>query len=195
MLLASGRFKTDWVRWSEAFSLEDIRRIKEIKNDFDLEEATVGGEDSFSVNEHIRKSKVFFVNRENKYSWIFQRLDYIANSANNDFFGFDLYHTESFQYTLYTEDNKGFYRWHWDTNTGNNIMAKQRKVSMVIQLSDPSEYEGGNLCLCPAGREIVVEKELGLGAIFPSFVNHTVTPVTSGVRETLVCWVTGPEWR
>jgi PKHD-type hydroxylase len=31
--------------------------------------------------------------------------------------------------------------------------------------------------------------------VFPSFRLHRVTPVTSGVRKTLVVWSTGPAFR
>ena len=31
--------------------------------------------------------------------------------------------------------------------------------------------------------------------IFPSMVNHKVTPVTAGIRKTLVTWYSGPMWR
>jgi PKHD-type hydroxylase len=64
---------------------------------------------------------------------------------------------------------------------------------MVLQLSDPSEYEGGNLeILSSQGEVLTVDKKKGFLAMFPSFKTHRVTPVTSGTRKSLVVWATGP---
>jgi PKHD-type hydroxylase len=68
---------------------------------------------------------------------------------------------------------------------------------MAMQLTDPSEYEGGNLQVLPTGKTEPqnVRKQRGLIAIFPSYVLHQVTPVTQGSRQSLVAWITGPAFR
>jgi PKHD-type hydroxylase len=65
----------------------------------------------------------------------------------------------------------------------------------VLQLSDPDEYEGGNLEILSSREPTVIEKKKGLVSVFPSYILHRVTPVTSGVRKTLVVWTTGPKFR
>jgi PKHD-type hydroxylase len=72
-----------------------------------------------------------------------------------------------------------------------------RKLSLIIQLTDPSEYEGGDFQFDsdipqPDPAEI---KQRGTVIVFPSFLRHRVTPVTSGVRRSLVSWVEGPKFR
>ena len=70
------------------------------------------------------------------------------------------------------------------------VYPASRKLTMVIQLSDPSEYEGGQLELF---EDIQIPKQKGLVAMFPSFGNyHRVTPVLSGTRKVLVAWIWGP---
>ena len=70
-----------------------------------------------------------------------------------------------------------------------------------MQLSDPSDYEGGDLMIArPYANKWVEEtaqsvKERGTIIVFPSFYTHKVTPVTKGVRRSLVAWVEGPPWR
>jgi PKHD-type hydroxylase len=64
----------------------------------------------------------------------------------------------------------------------------------VLQLTDPSEYEGGNLQVCD-GTIHNVRKQRGLVAAFPSYTLHQVTPVTKGSRQSLVAWITGPSFR
>ena len=67
---------------------------------------------------------------------------------------------------------------------------------MVVQLTDPSEYEGGNLELQwhePPGFENL--RKRGTIIVFPSFLKHRVTPVTRGIRHSMVSWMEGPKWR
>jgi PKHD-type hydroxylase len=66
---------------------------------------------------------------------------------------------------------------------------------MVLQLTDPSQYEGGNLQIVTGGDPLTVRKQRGLVAVFPSYVLHQVTPVTKGSRQSLVAWITGPQFK
>ena len=84
------------------------------------------------------------------------------------------------------------YGWHLDYG-GNGTPS--RKLSMVLQLTDPSQYEGGNLQLMTSGEPITVRKQRGLVVVFPSYVLHQVTPVTNGNRQSLVSWITGPTFK
>jgi PKHD-type hydroxylase len=82
------------------------------------------------------------------------------------------------------------YNWHQDFGTG-----VSRKLSNVVQLSDPSEYEGGNLQIMTNSGVQRIRKKRGLAVAFPSFTFHTVTPVTAGTRQSLVAWVSGAPFR
>ncbi len=80
--------------------------------------------------------------------------------------------------------------------------GKVRKISMTVNLNDPSDYEGGNLKfdLGPhfEGERFKVfddTRKQGSVIIFPSFIYHCVTPVTSGTRFSLVLWVLGKPWQ
>jgi PKHD-type hydroxylase len=64
-----------------------------------------------------------------------------------------------------------------------------------MQLSDPSEYEGGDLLLHTGDEPIVINKQKGMLVMFPSYTLHEVTPVTKGERYSLVAWVHGPKLR
>jgi PKHD-type hydroxylase len=68
-----------------------------------------------------------------------------------------------------------------------------RKLSYSIQLSDPSNYDGCDLVFTlPAAQ---ASREQGTITVFPSFLFHTVTPVYTGIRYTLVGWAHGPTFR
>ncbi|MFK7928220.1 MAG: 2OG-Fe(II) oxygenase [Myxococcota bacterium] len=84
----------------------------------------------------------------------------------------------------YREDQH--YAWHVDM--GRDDLAS-RKLSVIVLLSEADAYEGGDLewmpDLGPCSREI------GTVVVFPSFMPHRVTTVTSGERFALVAWVHG----
>jgi len=99
------------------------------------------------------------------------------------------------QYTLYHGHQKGHYNTHADTNwvSGNPL---DRKLSVTIQLSDGSDYQGGKFEMID-GKDIPesISKGLGTVVVFPSYLRHRVQPVTGGTRKTIVAWAHGPRWR
>ena len=80
--------------------------------------------------------------------------------------------------------------WHQDYG-----FAISRKLSITVQLTDPSEYEGGNLQILTADEPANITRKRGMIALFPSYVLHQVTPVTRGSRQSLVAWVSGPAFK
>ena len=70
-----------------------------------------------------------------------------------------------------------------------------RKISLSLQLSDASEYEGGELLVTHGSKPDVARKNRGSITFFPSYIMHEVTPVTKGTRKSIVGWVTGPRWK
>jgi PKHD-type hydroxylase len=78
-------------------------------------------------------------------------------------------------------------------NANDNI---HRKMSLSIQLSNSNDYEGGDLIIHNGGfYDHLVTRRKGTVVMFPSFIEHEVTTVTSGVRKVLVAWISGPRWR
>lgn len=81
------------------------------------------------------------------------------------------------------------------------MVGKIRKLSVTISLSDPSDYDGGNLKfdLGPhrSDRYHTCEEIRPRGSIivFPSHIHHQVTPVTRGTRYSLVAWSLGKPFR
>lgn len=85
-----------------------------------------------------------------------------------------------------------FYDWHLDM--GKNDFSV-RKISFVVQLSDESDYEGGELEVFSSIHPDVQPKSRGTMVIFPSYILHRVTKVTRGARLSLVGWIGGPPYR
>jgi PKHD-type hydroxylase len=93
---------------------------------------------------------------------------------------------EGIQFTKYSAP-AGRYGKHVDSW----VKGPVRKLSFTLQLSDPQEYEGGELRLYFKDDPEVMPKPQGAITLFPSYVLHEVTPVTKGTRYSLVAWVTG----
>lgn len=179
-----------FVTWDDGFTNEDIASIHLAAESRSLQEAVVGGGD---VKDDIRISKVTWLNNDQDTDWLYDKLSYIASQLNGQFYRFDLFgFQEDMQYTVYDGEREGHYTWHTDSGVKTGSV---RKLTLVIQLSDPSEYEGGDLELLTGVEPMKVDKKKGLVVAFPSYVMHRVTPVTSGVRKTLVVWITGPSFR
>ena len=122
---------------------------------------------------------------------------------------------EHWQYTVYeAQPNKtkgDFYTWHTDAGDSPYPSGKIRKISCSVQLSEPDDYEGGHFqWIEHAGsfdrlrrnqKTIYTDelintapmsgREIGSLLVFPSWLHHQVTPVSRGVRKSLVVWNTG----
>lgn len=74
--------------------------------------------------------------------------------------------------------------------------SMRRKVTLVLQLTDPAGYVGGDLEVIGMGEQwSTIPRQLGLAAVFPSWTRHRVTPVEGGERWALAAWGYGPPVR
>jgi len=94
----------------------------------------------------------------------------------------------------YVEYRAGAGHFHWHNDYSHESEEAPRKVTVVIQLSDPAEYGGGDFeTFGPIGE--TAPRARGTIFCLPSIVPHRVTPVTRGMRRALVAWVAGPRFR
>lgn len=181
-----------FVSWENAFSDEELELIKNYCDKLPVEKAFVGGKIN-TVDEEIRRSKVSWVEYNSDIPFLYDRMAWVARQLNSQFYNFNLTgFVEHMQYTVYEEDSEGHYDWHIDMQ--GEPGSCPRKFSLVLQLSDPSEYEGGELQILTSRNSSTVLKQKGLIAGFPSWTLHRVTPVTKGIRKTLVVWIAGPQF-
>ena len=110
-------------------------------------------------------------------------------NTNSNHFGFEgMQITEQAQYTEYPKG--GFYEWHVDNDLVMTQMPPVRKISMTLLLSDPKDFEGGELELIDDKKRPNLKR--GHALFFASFIRHRVKPVTKGNRKSLVMWFGGP---
>lgn len=149
------------------------------------------------IEKSVRISDVGWVPLANDTIWIYDLLSIIVRRINGEFYKFDLFgFSEPLQYTIYNGNliDGGHYTWHQDSS---NISTEfgTRKLTLVVQLSHPYEYEGGDLEILYGDTPHKVDKKRGTVIAFPSWQLHRVTPTTAGIRKSLVVWITGPSWR
>jgi len=177
--------------WEGAFTDQELDWLQQKAKEA-TQDGEVGTADSGAVNQEVRRSEVNWLSKNSECSWVFERLSHVASSLNANYFGFDLTgFGEALQLTNYHEARQGMYTWHQDFGSA----GTSRKLSLVLQLSDPSDYEGGELQILAGKEPISMQKKRGLITVFPAWTLHQVTPVIRGTRQTLVTWVSGPEFK
>lgn len=165
------------------------------------EPALIGSKGNGILNKQIRDTDRQWAPKGDLVECILTR--YIMQANLEALWNFDITEPEPVQIGRYKQNQ--FYKQHMDCYVeGSNIVAigngnavivpmlSQRKISASLLLNDGSEYEGGDLKILD---ETVSTKKQGTIVVFPSFMAHQVTPVTSGVRYSAVCWMTGPKWK
>ena len=155
-------------------------------------DGTIGHGGVTVVDQTFRRSRLRWLPR----SWTFIRgeMETYIRAANAATFGFDLSHMPDAQFTEYAADDAGEYKPHTD-NSWINKKPYDRKLSVVVQLSNPADYDGCDLTLAEDQPDQARLRTRGTVIVFPSFLKHAVTPCLTGVRYSLVGWMLGPKFR
>jgi PKHD-type hydroxylase len=176
--------------WENAFTEEELDFLQSRAKE-GQEKAAVGHN---NLDRSLRRASLSWLNNGPEFEWVFAKLSHVVSSLNSQFFRYDLEgFGEPFQLANYSSSEKGGYGWHMDQ--AGNFNRPCRKLSLVLQLSEPESYEGGSLQLKFGEQEETIERKRGLIVAFPSWVLHRVTPVVGGNRQSLVSWVSGPAFK
>lgn len=170
-----------------SFTEEELEWIQNLNKLYPYQEATIGPDTHTEINDSVRKSKIKWMHHDDKSWWVYDKLVAMITEANRSW-GFTISSIiDSIQYTEYYEDG-GHYDWHMDVG---DYPQNNRKISITIQLSNPDDYEGGDLEFWVNTAPNKAPREQGFAVLFPSYLMHRVTPITKGVRKSLVVWVGG----
>ena len=170
------------------------------------------------LNKNVRKSKNTWIPT---HHWIAGWLWHYVEMANRNNFLYDIsfIESESMQYASYGVGE--YYHWHTDSSIpvqykpqiqtsarestkDDNYLRERtaienelvRKISFSLQLSDPDDYEGGNIqFIDESNKNYIAPRQKGSLIIFDSRTKHRVCKVRSGVRKSIVGWVVGPRWK
>lgn len=166
--------------------------LKEVESiDYDVfAEASIGDARNSVVETKTRNSKVAWWYESH---WVSSIFSHYFNKANREFWEYDLTYLSGIQVTSY--DVGDHYDWHSDYGMPKDP-GHTRKLSATLLVTDPSEYEGGDLEFIDYhGKNLIAPRTTGTMIIFDSRIPHRVTPVTKGKRISLVAWMLGPKLR
>ena len=184
-----------------AFDADECDAIVQLAEGWSPEASTVGTDDEGVEVDSIRTATTRWLPVDDaEIRWVTERIAAIVDHANTswdlELVGF----AEDLQFTTY--DRVGdFYTWHQDGLDGG---VADRKLAVVVQLSEPSTYEGAELELFDVLVDLdanalddwrVRTRAIGTAVVFPAWEYHRVTPLDGGVRHSLVSWISGPRVR
>ncbi len=179
----------------ECNTLVDLGRATQI-----IDGTEDGGIEGVGSEASLRRTSVAWIPRDTDTEWVFARLEALSERANEtwrlDIDGIE----EDLQFTEYNAPG-AHYTWHHD---GLETGVEDRKMSLVVQLSDPEAYNGADLEFLEVATDYAQDdldvyrsetRSRGSVISFCSFEYHRVTPLRSGIRHSLVAWVSGPRLR
>ena len=171
---------------SKLYNSEQVKKINEVIYANFLESGDNPAEGA------IKTSQVKFIRMHPIQSLLGPFVDF-CHSTNNEYFGFDLLTLTSSKILNYnTYNTNEEYSWHIDADVKSPI--RDIKLTCLLNLSE-EKYVGGDLFLF-RDKEVKIEKfDPGSAVVFPSFINHRVSKITSGKRATLAIWMWGPKFR
>lgn len=186
--------KGEWCYFKSYFSVEYCNNIVEKTRDFSFKKANLG-EDGFTTNNDYRKSDVAWLYPQD-FPELYSDIWNLERTANKDWFGFHIDNLEYIQIAKYSGEIGGEYKRHKDVFWINDN-PRHRKLSAIIQLSDPNDYEGGDLTFFDCAEYPNEEdiRQQGTVIFFPGFIDHQANRVTNGTRYSLAVWFEGPKWR
>ncbi len=174
----------------EAFTILECNQITKAARQADSADAKLVRGD---YAHDIRRADLVWTDDLPGMDWVMDRLIDLLREANRSF-GFTLdAMRESPQVARYGAERQGHFDWHSDIGKGE--LAARRKLTLVVQLSEPDSHAGGALELRPSTARLTAPRDQGHAVVFPSFMLHRVTPVTAGERHSLAIWAHGPAFR
>ena len=179
------------VAWDGVFSAAELAAIEKHGDALAHEKAELSGS---AATDTIRVTRVAWFKRDAQTESIYRRMEEAVLALNSRFFHYDLSGLVDFQYAVYDGSESGHFDWHKDY--GRSYGAEQqepRKLTVSLQLSE--DYDGCELQARSGNAIDTAPKTRGTLIAFPAYVLHRVTPITRGVRKSLVVWAAGPEFR
>ena len=143
-LLPTCPHTTDFYYYPAALPPETVRRILDLVAPAAgragaLREGTVAG----TVDPGYRSSRIAWIPKDERSAWLYKELVSFVRDANEKMWRFDVSNLwEDIQFTEYDAAYAGHYDWHMDVGGED---SSTRKLSVSVQLSDPADYDGGEL--------------------------------------------------
>lgn len=188
----------EWCYFKSYFPPDVCKYIVDTALKREPSEAQIGTDAGIKADDSFRRSSIRFVTHgDEELNFLFDELWRLAIKANQEWFDVHISKLDYYQIAEYDGERRGEYKTHHDIFYINGDPYYHRKLSCVIQLSDPADYKGGDLMFEHVNAYPNAEdmRQQGTAIFFPSFVRHAAQPVTEGKRHSIAAWFDGPKWR
>jgi PKHD-type hydroxylase len=176
--------------WHNGFTGAELDAITAYGEKLVQEKATIEDEARLKIADHVRITRAAWIDQTPDTGWIYDRLWRIGHHLNLKSYMLALSGlSEKLQYTIYESAEGAHYDWHMDRSA---TAPAPRKLALVLQLSDPADYEGCALEIRGGSGIQAAPVARGTVIAFPAYVLHRVTPIQKGRRVSLVSWISGP---
>lgn len=150
-------------------------------------EMTMGIVGSETFDPTIRK---VLATKIEKSDWVTSIFHYYGFDANFENFNYKITTVSNPQFLKYEPEM--FYKVHSDVSKNKNTESFFRKLTVVLSLSDPLDYTGGEFVVYDGDlTKIKLNQKKGTINVFPSYLTHKVNPIKTGVRYSIVSWILG----
>ena len=173
--------------WEKVFTKNECQAIIDIAK----KKGLIEGVTTKKSGANARSSKICWLYGSDNLEWAFRKITDVVLDLNKRYFQFDIFGlNEGLQFTNYKAPSDK-YKKHIDRSLDISV----RKLSLSIQLTDPQDYEGGELFIYEDEEGQEMKKGQGDLVLFPSYMLHEVKPIKKGERNSLVAWVTGKQFK
>lgn len=139
----------------------------------------------------LKSVRNVYLKKVPKSHWLNGFIHYFGVDSNCENFNYKIDYLGQVDFLKYTEGM--FYKLHCDVSPIVSCPSHNRKLTIIIQLSDESDYVGGDIEIFGNFLEkYKITKKKGSIIVFPSNLPHCVKKIKKGVRYSLVGWMTGP---
>lgn len=181
------------VAWDGVFTAAELAGIEKHGDALAHQKAELSGS---AASDIVRVTRVAWFKRDAQTESIYRRMEEAVLMLNGRFFRYELSGLVDFQYAIYDGSEGGHFDWHKDYGRAYGAESQEpRKLTLSLQLSDGADYDGCELQARSGNAIDTAPKTRGTLTAFPAYVLHRVTPITRGVRKSLVIWAAGPEFR
>lgn len=184
-----------WIQIPGLLDPAECAALRALAATLDPVVAEVDAEGGQVERPEVRLSRLRWIDRTEATEPLFERIGARLAEINAAHYGFEIDGMPArLQFTEYAGEGK--YDWHQDIDAARAgrepHLHPGRRLSFSVQLTAPEDYEGGDFQIHLFGRKFTAARGLGAGVVFPSNQLHRVTPVTRGLRQSLVGWLLGP---
>ena len=173
----------------DGFTDQECDRIIDLGLRLPKQVATMDG--GHEIQQH-RRNHVAWIQANNPDNmWLNHKLRDLVRYINQEYYRYSISGLEDYQFTIYDQVSD-FYHDHVDLL---DHRGYHRKLSLSVQLSDPTSYTGCDLEVVNGFGFSQADRRRGSITAFPSFLLHRVTPIQQGCRYSLVIWAVGSYFR